>query len=38
MQTFTMTEGCDWLNRIAGRNPLVRGTDRIQAWVIISQP
>jgi hypothetical protein len=32
---FTITSVSYWLNRIAGRNPLVRGTDRIQAWVII---
>ena len=35
MQPFTITSVSYWLNRIAGRNPLVRGTDRIQAWVII---
>jgi hypothetical protein len=33
MQTFTITVGRDWWNRIAGRNPLVRGSDRVQAWV-----
>ncbi|BBZ17934.1 Rv1733c family protein [Mycolicibacterium gadium] len=32
MQQFTITWGRYWFSRIAGRNPLVRGNERIQAW------
>jgi hypothetical protein len=35
MQPFTITWGRYWFSRIAGRNPLVRGSDRIQAWALI---
>ena len=35
MQPFTITWGRLWWSRIAGRNPLVRRTDRIQAWLCI---
>ncbi len=35
MQPFTITWGRYWWTRIAGRNPLVRRTDRIQAWMCI---
>ncbi|ORB63873.1 hypothetical protein [Mycolicibacterium tusciae] len=35
MQQFTITWGRYWFSRIAGRNPLVRGDDRIQAWLIL---
>ncbi|MGZ5393546.1 MAG: Rv1733c family protein [Mycobacterium sp.] len=33
MQPFTITWGYCWWSRIAGRNPLVRRSDRIQAWL-----
>ena len=33
MQTFTISLGRGWWSRLIGRNPLVRRTDRIQAWV-----
>ena len=35
MQPFTITWGRYWWTRVAGRNPLVRRTDRIQAWLCI---
>ncbi len=35
MQSFTITWGHYWWTGIAGRNPLVRRTDRIQAWLCI---
>lgn len=35
MQQFTITWGRYWFSRIAGRNPLVRGDDRIQAWLLL---
>lgn len=35
MQQFTITWGRYWFSRIAGRNPLVRRDDRIQAWLVL---
>jgi hypothetical protein len=34
MQSFTIGFGRTWLLRAWGRNELVRGTDRWQAWVL----
>lgn len=35
MEPFTITFGRQWWSRIVGRNPLVRHTDRVQAWAFV---
>ncbi|GAA2777033.1 hypothetical protein [Mycolicibacterium pallens] len=34
MQTFTLTTG-RWLQRLIGRNPIVRGSDRLEAGALV---
>lgn len=36
MQHFTINFGRAWWSRLVGHNPLVRGSDRVAAWVSIA--
>jgi len=35
METFTVGPGNGWFGRLLGRNPLVRTSDRIEAWMLL---